>query len=256
MTKLGLDYSTAWGRGYLARVARHLIHSLYVRPYIRYVAHLEVRGLEHLSAPRPLIFVANHTSNLDTPLILSSLPVATRRRTVVAAAMDNFFMDAKTAFKTVLVFNAIPIERHKVNRRSAQLALELVQDHWNLLIYPEGGRTPDGRLQEFKGGAAYLAERTRTSVIPTYIHESGWLKGPRYAKAPVYTEAPSQGRHHVVVTFGEPLACGEDENMRRFNTRIEDAVARLGRAVSGDPLYGADRPGPSEPDGADVPPGD
>ncbi len=242
MTKLGLDYSTAWGRGYLARVARHLIHSLYVRPYIRYVAHLEVRGLEHLSAPRPLIFVANHTSNLDTPLILSSLPVATRRRTVVAAAMDNFFMDAKTAFKTVLVFNAIPIERHKVNRRSAQLALELVQDHWNLLIYPEGGRTPDGRLQEFKGGAAYLAERARATVIPTYVHGAGWLQGPKYAKAPQYANAPRQFRHPVIVAFGPALHPEPDENVRRFGARIEAAVVALGREVSGDPDLQVNRP--------------
>jgi len=242
MTKLGLDYSTAWGRGYAARFARNAIHSLYVRPYIRFVASLDVRGLEHLEGPRPLIFVANHTSNLDTPIILSALPVALRRRTVVAAAMDNFFMDAKTAFKTVLLFNAIPIDRHKVNRRSAQLALELVEDHWNLIIYPEGGRSPDGRLQEFKGGAAYLAERAHATVIPTYVHEAGWLQGPKYAKAPKFVDAPRQWRHHVVVAFGPPLRAEEDENIRRFGARIEDAVVHLGREVSGDPTLSINRP--------------
>ena len=242
MTKLGLDYSTAWGRGYLARLARNLIHRCYVRPYIRYVAHLEVRGLEHLETPGPLIFVANHTSNLDTPLILSSLPVAMRRRTVVAAAMDNFFMDAKTAFKTVLVFNAIPIDRHKVNRRSAQLALELVQDHWNLIIYPEGGRTPDGNLQEFKGGAAYLAERAHATVIPTYLDGAGWLQGPKYAKAPQYVTAPRQYRHRVVVAFGPALRAEPEENIRRFGARIEDAVVALGREVTGDAQLKVNRP--------------
>ncbi|HET9089577.1 MAG TPA: lysophospholipid acyltransferase family protein [Acidimicrobiales bacterium] len=242
MTKLGLDYSTTWGRGYAARFVRNAIHGLYVRPYIRFVASLEVRGLEHLDAPRPLIFVANHTSNLDTPLILSALPVALRRRTVVAAAMDNFFMNAKTAFKTVLVFNAIPIDRHKVNRRSAQLALELVEDHWNLIIYPEGGRTPDGQLQEFKGGAAYLAERAHATVIPTYLHEAGWLQGPKYAKAPKFVNAPRRWRHHVVVAFGPPLRAESDENIRRFGARIEDAVVHLGREVSGDPTLSINRP--------------
>ena len=242
MTKLGLDYSTAWGRGYAARFARNAIHSLYVRPYIHFVASLDVRGLEHLDGPRPLIFVANHTSNLDTPLILSALPVALRRRTVVAAAMDNFFMDAKTAFKTVLLFNAIPIDRHKVNRRSAQIALELVEDHWNLIIYPEGGRSPDGQLQEFKGGAAYLAERSKALVVPTFIHEAGYLRGPKYAKAPQYTQSPAQRRHHVTVTFGTPLRAEASENIRRFGARIEEAVAELGRSVSGDPEYGR-RPG-------------
>ncbi len=241
-TPLGLDYPTQWGRRYLARWVRNAIHSCYVRPYVRFIAHLTVVGLENVSGAGPFIFVANHTSNLDTPLILSALPTRVRRRTAVAAAMDNFFMDAKTAFRTVLLFNAIPIDRHKVNRRSAQLALELVQDHWNLIIYPEGGRTPTGELHEFKGGAAYLAQRAGATVIPTYLHEAGWLQGPRYAKAPRFVQAPRQFRHPVTVAFGAPLHAEADENLRRLGARIEDAVVSLGRSVSGDPSLRVVRP--------------
>ena len=241
MAQLGLDYSTHWGRGYSARFVRHLLHSLYVVPYTRYVASLEVRGADHIVGSGPFIFVANHTSNLDTAIVLSALPEAIRKRTVVAAAMDNFFMDRRTAFRTVLLFNAIPIDRHKINRRSAQQALELVEDRWNLIIYPEGGRTPDGDLHDFKGGAAYLADRSKALVIPTYIHDAGYLQGPKYAKAPKYANAPNQRRHPVVVAFGAPLI-GEDESIRRFGMRIEAAVINLGREVSGDATYGVKRP--------------
>jgi 1-acyl-sn-glycerol-3-phosphate acyltransferase len=237
MTQLGLDYSTKWGRGYTARFVRELYHRLFLVPYTRYLSTLDVQGVEHLSGPGPFIFVANHTSNLDTPLILSALPGEMRKRTVVAAAMDNFFMDARTAFRTVLVFNAIPIDRHKVNRRSSQQALELVEDRWNLLIYPEGGRTSDGQLHEFKGGAAYLAERAKTAVVPTYIHESGLLQGPKYAKASQFVQGPRQRRHHVIVAFGPAMRCEEGENIRRFNVRIQEAVVLLGREVSGDSTY-------------------
>jgi 1-acyl-sn-glycerol-3-phosphate acyltransferase len=170
VTRTGLDFPTKWGRGYLARFVRNLYWTYFVTPYITRISNLEVSGSEHLSAHGPFIFVANHTSHLDTPLILSALPASIRRRTVVAAAMDNFFMEPFKAFRTVLAYNAIPIDRHKINRRSSQLALELVEDRWNLLLYPEGGRSPDGNLQEFKGGAAYLAERSRATVIPVYIH--------------------------------------------------------------------------------------
>ena len=237
MTQLGLDYPTKWGRGYSARFARTIIQSGYMVPYAKYLSSLTVNGLEHLEGPGPFIFVANHTSNLDTPLVIASLPVHLRRRLVVAAAMDNFFMQSGKAFKTVLMFNAIPIDRHKVNRRSAQQALELVEDKWNLLIYPEGGRSPDGELQEVKGGAAYLAQRAKATVVPTYIHDSGLLQGPKFAKAPKFVNAPSSRRHHVSVTFGEPMRCEEDENIRRFNVRIENAVEELGRTVSGDETY-------------------
>jgi 1-acyl-sn-glycerol-3-phosphate acyltransferase len=238
MAQLGLDYPTKWGRGYSARFARTIIQSCYMVPYARYLSTLTVNGLEHLEGNGPFIFVANHTSNLDTPLVIASLPVHLRRRLVVAAAMDNFFMQSGKAFKTVLMFNAIPIDRHKVNRRSAQQALELVEDKWNLLIYPEGGRSPDGELQEFKGGAAYLAQRAKATVVPTYIHDSGLLQGPKFAKAPKFVNAPSARRHHVSVTFGAPMRCEIDENIRRFNVRIENAVESLGRTVSGNASYG------------------
>ena len=235
---LGLDYPTAWGRRYGARIARELIQRTFLGPYTRYMSTLEVRGAEHTDIPGPVLFVANHTSNLDTPLVLTALPARVRRRTVVAAAMDTFFMDRGRAFRTVLMFNAIPIDRHRVNRRSAELALELLQDGWNLLIYPEGGRTPDGALQEFKGGAAYLAERAHATVVLTYIHEAGFLRGPKYAKAPHFVNSENRRRHHVIVTFGTPLRLAEGETIRRFGPRIEDAVVQLGRAVSGDSAYG------------------
>jgi 1-acyl-sn-glycerol-3-phosphate acyltransferase len=206
---------------------------------MRYSAFLDVRGLANVTGPGPLILVANHTSNLDTPLILSSLPPSVRRRTVVAAAMDSFFMNPRAAFRTVLLFNAIPFDRHSLNRRSAQQALELVRQGWNLLIYPEGGRTTDGNLGDFKGGAAYLAERSHATVVPTYVHESGFLRGPKYAKAPQFIQGPSRRRHHVVVAFGEPLSSLEGESVRRYGSRIERAVTDLGRQVSGNPLYGA-----------------
>jgi 1-acyl-sn-glycerol-3-phosphate acyltransferase len=206
------------------------------------MSSLTVDGVDHLDGRGPYIFVANHNSHLDTPVLLSALPPRIRRRTIVAAAMDNFFMQTFKAFRTVLVFNAIPIDRHKINRRSSQLALELVEDHWNLLLYPEGGRSSDGNLQEFKGGAAYLAERSQAAVVPVYIHEVGFLRGPKYAKAPQYTRGRAQRRHPVTVTFGEPLRAEDGENIRRFAARIEEAVAGLGRRVSGDPQYGL-RPG-------------
>jgi len=238
VTQLGLDFPTKWGRGYVARFVRNLYWSYYITPVIRRMSSLRVDGLENLEGRGPFIFVANHNSHLDTPLLLTALPARVRRRTIVAAAMDNFFMQTLKAFRTVLVFNAIPIDRHKINRRSSQLALELVEDHWNLLLYPEGGRSPDGNLQEFKGGAAYLAERSKALVVPTFIHEAGFLRGPKYAKAPQYTRDPSQRRHPVSVTFGVPLQSSDGENIRRFGARIEEAVAELGRLVSGDAEYG------------------
>jgi len=238
MAQLGLDFPTSWGRNYSTRIVRNVIQGYFLKPLMKHMSSLEVRGTENLDAKPPLIFVANHISHLDTPLIIAALPNKHRKRLVVAAAMDNFFMKRLKAIQTVIVFNGIPIDRHKLNRRSSQLALELVEDHWNLLIFPEGGRSPDGDLQEFKGGAAYLAERSGATVIPTYIHDAGYLRGPKYAKAPQFVNAPYKKTHEIIVAFGAPLRAEPDENIRKFGARIEEAVEQLGREVSGDPNYG------------------
>jgi 1-acyl-sn-glycerol-3-phosphate acyltransferase len=238
MAQLGLDFPTSWGRNYSTRFLRNAIQGWFLTPLMKHMSSLEVRGKENLEGDAPFIFVANHTSHLDTPLIIAALPPKLRKRLVVAAAMDNFFMKRRVAVQTVIVFNGIPIDRHKINRRSSQLALELVEDHWNLLIFPEGGRSPDGDMQEFKGGAAYLAERSGATVIPTYIHDAGYLRGPKYAKAPQFVNAPYKKTHEIIVAFGPPLRSEPDENIRKFGARIEEAVEVLGREVSGNPNYG------------------
>ena len=97
MTQLGLDFPTKWGRGYVARFVRNLYWSYYITPVIRRMASLRVDGLENLEGRGPFIFVANHNSHLDTPLLLTALPARVRRRTIVAAAMDNFFMQTLKA---------------------------------------------------------------------------------------------------------------------------------------------------------------
>ena len=236
--ELGLEFPTDWGRREPARSVRNVLLSGLLAPTMRYLSTLEVRGLENLLSDTTMIFTANHVSHLDTPLVLTALPGVVRHRLVVAGAMDTFFLRASKAIFTVLVFNVIPIERHKVNRRSAELAQRLLNEGWNLLIYPEGGRTTTGDLQEFKGGAAYLSEKTGARVVPTYIHGAGQLQGPKYAKADRFVNGPNNRRHHVVVAFGPALTQLEGENIRRFGVRIEAAVAELGRNVSDDDTYG------------------
>jgi 1-acyl-sn-glycerol-3-phosphate acyltransferase len=237
VAKLGLEFPTEWSRTPLARVVRRLLLGGIALPLTRRLTSLDVRGLANIpNGESPLIFTANHTSHLDTPLALAALPAAIRRRTVVAAAADTFFMKTRTAIITVLSVNAIPIERHKVNRRSAEQAIELLQRGWHLVIYPEGGRTPTGPMLEFKGGPAYLAERSNATIVPTFILGAGeWLSS--YAKAEIYTSQPRRWRSPVVVAFGPPLRQAEGENIRRFGQRIQDAVVALGRDVTGDPTF-------------------
>jgi 1-acyl-sn-glycerol-3-phosphate acyltransferase len=217
--ELGVHYDTAWSRRYPVRLARAMVLDNVTRPLARLVASPELRGEEGLvDLEAPVIFAANHASHIDTPLLLACLPLRFRHRTAVAAAADYFFDRRWKADAFSFLLGAIPIERTKVNRRSADLAAELLDDDWNLVIFPEGGRSPDGWAQEFRGGAAYLAARTGRPVVPVH------LGGTRHI-LPKGGGTPRRTR--TTVTFGTPLWPAEGEDARRFGSRIEAAVATL-----------------------------
>jgi 1-acyl-sn-glycerol-3-phosphate acyltransferase len=224
-SKLGPDYDTEWARRPLARAVRNLIAEGPLRLAIKGLASPEVVGLDRLADlvklddPPPVIFAPNHHSHIDTGLMIRSIPACWRRKLVVAAAADYFFDKSWKAAISALALNAIPIDREITNRKSSDMFRDLVADGNSLLIYPEGGRSPDGWGQSFKGGAAYLSARTGAPVIPVFIDGTGVIFGKGMKR-------PKPGRTKVV--FGAPLVPAEDENTRRFNARIEAAVTRLG----------------------------
>ena len=121
--------------------------------------------------------MANHHSHLDTPLLLSSIPEPWRNKMFVGAAADYFFGTPLTSALSALAIGAIPIERSKVSRRGADQAADLIDDGWSLTLFPEGGRSPDGWGQEFRGGAAYLALRCDVPVVPVHIAGTGKILG-------------------------------------------------------------------------------
>jgi 1-acyl-sn-glycerol-3-phosphate acyltransferase len=216
---LGKDYDTEWARSYPARMSRVLLVEGLVRPTIELLAAPKISGRDRLlDLDGPAIFAANHHSHLDTPLLLANIPEPWRHRMVIAAAADYFFGSRITASLSALVIGAVPIERTKISRRSADDSAALIDDGWNFLIFPEGGRSPDGWGQPFLGGAAYLALRCDVPVVPIHIEGTGRiLRKGRSLPRPSST----------TITFGSPMRPTDDEDSRRFGARIERAVNHL-----------------------------
>ena len=217
--KTGDRYDTEWSRRYGVRVARAAVLDGVIRPLVYGVIPPVVEGEDRLTGVEgPVIFAANHSSHLDTPLLLTALPRRFRHRTVVAGAADYFFDNRVKGALFAFGLAAIPIERTKVSRRFLDLASELLADGWSILIYPEGGRSPDGWGQTFDAGAGYLAVRSQVPVVP--IHVAGTLRalpkgGSRLRPGP------------TAVTFGSPVVPTEGENARRVAKRLEASVAAL-----------------------------
>jgi 1-acyl-sn-glycerol-3-phosphate acyltransferase len=222
---LGAHYDTEWARRPLASSVRTVMVEGPVRLAARVLASPEILGTDRLTdlaaleEPPALIFAPNHHSHLDTGLMIRSVPATWRRKLVVAAAADYFFDKKWKAALSALSLNAIPIDRELTGRRSSDLIKGLVDDGYSLVIYPEGGRSPDGWGQDFKGGAAYLSARTGAPVVPVFIDGTGAIFGKGMKR-------PKPGRTRVV--FGAPLHSEDGESTRRFSARIEAAVTLLG----------------------------
>ena len=229
--KTGIDYDTEWARSPAARWTRVVLLESVLRPTLAAVAKPERRGLDRLADlaeedPVPaVVFAANHHSHVDSPLLLTTIPEPWRHKTFVGAAADYFFTNPASSAASALALNAIPIDRAGVSRRSVVQAEALLRDGWSLVLFPEGGRSPDGWGQPHKGGAAWLAERTGSPVVPVHIAGTGRIL-PKGAKK------LTPGRS--IITFGRPMRCGADEDSRSFAARIEAAVAALADESKGD----------------------
>jgi 1-acyl-sn-glycerol-3-phosphate acyltransferase len=175
-------------------------------------------GQDVLPNGRPVIFVANHSSHLDTPMILLSLPDSYRRRTAVAAAADYFFDTWWRAFVSSLVFNTFPVERKAGGL--TDLPGTLLRSGWSMVVYPEGTRSPDGWMTRFRMGAAWLAVEHQVPVVPIALRGS-------FAAMPRGSRWPRPGRPEVRLRFGPAVEPAEGESIRQFAPRVQAAVAAL-----------------------------
>ena len=152
--------------------------------------------------------------------MLTSIPEPWRYKVFVAAAADYFFKTHVTSAASALALGAIPMDRSKVSRRTADQAAELIDAGLVDADLPGGRPIPDGWGQPFRGGAAYLSNRCGVPVVPVHLEGTGKIlrKG---AKRPT----PA----HVRVTFGTPLRPEDGESTNRYAERIERAGRRAGR---------------------------
>ena len=183
--------------------------------------HPEVTGLDNLTdLDPPLILAANHSSHMDTPLILNSLPKELRHRTLVAAASDYFFTSRALGLFVSLAVGAVPMDRRAASRQTMDKVDNLLEQKWCLVIYPEGSRTLDGRLYRGKTGIARLALSARAAIVPVGIVGT-------YNAMPAGRSWPV--RHRVKVNFGKPLT------FDRYKLGVADQLVL--RAITNQVMY-------------------
>lgn len=220
-----------WARSWLAGVARESFMHFVLVPVMGYYARRRATGREKLTALKgPVILVANHASHLDTPVILSALPRNLRKRTAVAAAADYFYRNRLVASLVSLIFNTVPIERKGgggMAKNGSHLD-KLLDQGWNLLLYPEGTRSRAGAPSRVRRGAAVLASAHNLAIVPIRVTGTAAAMPPGRMWPKRLHGKVLSSRHRIEVSFGEPIQPSADTAalIERVQTFFENGDGR------------------------------
>jgi 1-acyl-sn-glycerol-3-phosphate acyltransferase len=155
---------------------------------------LRVHGAAGLP-PGPCVIVANHSSHADTAALIAALPA--RRRPVVAAAADYWFGGGYRPALCRALCAAFPVRRSGGGTADLAAAARLLASGHDVIVFPEGTRSRDGRTGDFHRGAARLAAAAGAPLVPAGI------SGTRILLPPGGPARPR--RAAVTVRFGAPL---------------------------------------------------
>lgn len=201
---------------------------LTLAPALRAVYRPEVLGAAGIPATGPVILAANHVSFADEFFT----PLAARRQVFYFAKAEYFNAPGIKGRAMAAFFyrcGHVPVERSDTRSAASviDIGVDLLREGHALGIFPEGTRSPDGRLYKFRTGVARLALRSGATVVPV------GLVGTREVQPP---GTRRWRRKPVAVHFGTPLdfsgRAGEERSARALR-EITDTVRTAVQALSG-----------------------
>ncbi|MGW5669386.1 lysophospholipid acyltransferase family protein [Micromonospora sp. NPDC003776] len=200
----------------------YTIGKLIVAPTVRLAFRPHVEGLEHIPATGGAIFAGNHLSVADELLLGTVVP-----RHLAFWAKSEYFKGTgvKGAFsKFVLTgLGAIPVERAggRAALSAFDAAIPVLKAGDLVAVYPEGTRSPDGRLYRGRTGAARLAVAAGVPIIPVGV--TGTDKAQ-----PIGTRVPRPGRAEISIRFGKPLDfTGRSDDRTSLREMTDELMAEI-----------------------------
>lgn len=178
---------------------------------------VKVEGLEKIAPGGSYVFVSNHLSYMDTPVVLANIPVQFR----FLAKSGLFRIPLLGTHLTRAGHIPVPRDDARGAVKTMSTAAQIIRERAvSLLIFPEGGRSPDGQLAEFKEGAAYIAIRAGVPMVPIA------LKG-------TYEVLPFGSGHvragSVTMRIGDPVPTTEAQlrDRERITAILHDRIVSL-----------------------------
>jgi long-chain acyl-CoA synthetase len=226
-----------WAQRWPVTWIREFFYYLLTWPATHLMAHPRVFGRENLRGVEgPLLVISNHVIYLDVGFVLAALPMRLRHRLAVAMGGERLaemrrppgewplarrLLNRMNYFLVVSLFNVFPLPKQSGFRESFRFAGDLADRGWNILVFPEGDLTPDGKLQPFRAGIGLLASNLKLPVVPMRIDG-----GYEIREAGSKFNRPGRIRVHI----GKPVEFPAGTDPQEIARALERNVAELGQA--------------------------
>jgi len=131
--------------------------------FLSFYNRLSIEGSENLDKEKQYIFAANHFSFLDLPILIAAI-----KKPIIVPIKSDFFKRFIERSLLHLV-NGVPVKNNTMCKESLKVIIKNIKEGKSLIIAPEGGISRNGRLQEFRDGASFIAFKTGIPVVPVAI---------------------------------------------------------------------------------------
>ncbi len=199
----------------------------FINLFARIFWRLAVKGIENLPLKEPFIICPNHESHLDSFVVACCLPRVLRRRLCTFAALKVF----ENGFHRLLSrsVRGIPTDRYGDQWPVLKIGERLLNKERVLLVFPEGRRTRDGEMNQFKGGAAYLSRKTGAPIVPVFIKGTGSIYPPENILLPRVV-GPYVKKEQIELIFGSPINADGDST-DAITEKLHQSVIRLKTSI-------------------------
>jgi len=209
-----------------------------IRPLTSFLAKPTVAGaVDKAETGEPMLIVANHVSAFDAALLLYALPGGMRRRVAIAMSgemLEDFrhfripdpgpryghfnLFGPINYFLVTAIFNVFPLPRLRDFQSSFAHTGEALDRGFNVLVFPEGARSPEAKIAKFRPGIGLLTKQSGVAVLPMALHGLGELRTKPLAWF-------RSGKFEVRV--GTPIRFSPLESEATITARLQSEVEKL-----------------------------
>jgi len=197
--------------GAVRTVGKYAIKIFFTVLYMLY-GRMSAKGIENLPAKGPYMIAPNHASYADAPLVWAAIPWSIGSRTFFLGHAKYF--GGLVTSRIAKMIQVIPVDMETKLTSALQLSAHVLRQGKILCVFPEGARSPDGKIREFKKGVGIIAKELNVPIVPTAIHGTFEMLPPdKTFPRPVA----------VRVSFGKPIYPGNmdyDEIVKKLRGEV------------------------------------